>query len=347
MTGEAFGWRAVRAAAFALGSVLMLAHAVATAVAAEKISFWVVRDPQNATQIALANRLGYFKDAGLDVDLHWVTTFTDLYAPVGAESVDFTVTTFNNALKWHQDNVPMRYIAVVTDIAGGQGVAINPAVVKQPSDFEKIKIKIAMSTGASVEDAIREFCKAYNLDFAKLQFVNLQAPDQLSALANGQVQAIAVWQPWLYRATTEFGAKMYFTGRESFIPGATGKVSWLFLPSGVLASTKILKERPQAAQAVIKAVLRAQSFLLEQPDKAAALIASDLKVSQKMMTALMPYNTYMSTIDDAVKGGFTTVQDDMIRQKILRSKTEMISMFDFGPLRNVAPQLIQIKEASR
>ncbi len=339
MTRSTVVWRTVRAAALVLGFVLMLAHGTASAIAAEKISFWVVRDPQNATQIALANRLGYFKDAGLDVDLRWVTTFTDLYAPVGAESVDFTVTTFNNALKWHQDNVPMRYIAIVTDIAGGQGVAINPTAVKQPSDFEKIKI--AMSTGASVEDAIREFCKVHNVDFAKLQFVNLQAPDQLSALANGQVQAIAVWQPWLYRATTEFGAKMYFTGRESFIPGASGKVPWLFLPSGVLASTKILKERPQAAQAVIKAVLRAQAFLLEQPDKAAGIIAGDLKVSQ----AMVPYNTYTSTIDDAVKGGFTAVQDDMIRQKILRSKTEMVSMFDFGPLRAVAPQLIQIKDA--
>lgn len=329
-----------RAAAFVFA--LMFS---AQAVAAEKISFWVVRDPQNATQIALAMRLGYFKDAGLDVDLHWVTTFTDLYAPVGAEEVDFTVTTFNNALKWHQDDVPMRYIVILTDIAGGQGVAINPAAVKKPGDFEKIKI--AMSTGASVEDAIREFCKVHNVNFTKLQFVNLQAPDQLSALANGQVQAIAVWQPWLYRATTEFGAKMYFTGRESFIPGAEGKVSWLYLPSGVLASMKILKERPQAARAVITALLKAETFLQEHPEKAAGIIASDLKVPQQMMADLVPYNTYTATIDQAVQGGFTAVQDDMIRQKILRAKTDMFSMFDLRPLKDVAPQLIQLKEPSR
>jgi NitT/TauT family transport system substrate-binding protein len=202
-----------------------------------------------------------------------------------------------------------------------------------------------MSTGASAELVIRQFAKTHNVDVRKIQFVNLQAPDQLSAFSNGQVQAIAVWQPWLYRAVNEFGAKMYFTGRQSFIPGAEGQVRWLYLPSGVLVNTKLVKERPHAVKAMLTALLKAQTYIAEQPKRAASIIAADMKVTPEVMEGLFPSNPnhYTAVLDQSVLEGFNTIQDALIAQKILKSKVEMLSLFDLRFLREVAPQLIQLK----
>jgi NitT/TauT family transport system substrate-binding protein len=216
-------WKTAWISRLLLLTGVLLAGSVADTLAAqiEKVNFWAVRDPQNSSQLALANRLGYFKEAGLEVQINWVTSFSDLYAHAGAEQIDFTVSSVNNGLRWNNDNIPMKYMAILTNIAGGQGVAINPSVVKKPADFEKIKI--GMATGSTVEIAIRSFAKAHHIEFSKLQFVNLQPPDQLSAFSSGEIQAMAFWQPWLHRGVNEFGAKLYFTGTQSFIPGHEGQ----------------------------------------------------------------------------------------------------------------------------
>jgi ABC-type nitrate/sulfonate/bicarbonate transport system substrate-binding protein len=299
-----------------------------------------VRDPQNSTQVALAERLGYFKEAGVDVAVNWVTSFSDLYAPAGAGQIDFTVTSVNNGLKWHQDNIPMRYLAILTNIAGGQGVAVNPAKVKTPKDFESIKI--GMATGSTVELAIRNFAKANQLDFGKFQFVNLQPPDQLAALSSDQVQAIAVWEPWLQRAVTEFGAKRYFTGRKSFIPGAEGDVAWLTLPSGLLANTKLLKERPQVATGVLSALLKAEQFVNDQPKKASAAAASLLKMPAPLMETLLPTSSYSAKLDQAVLDDINTIEDFLIASKKLKAKIEPTALFDLSFLKTVAPTLVAV-----
>lgn len=306
----------------------------------EKVNIFAVRDPQNSTQVALAERLGYFKEAGLEVEVNWVTAFSDLYAPAGAGQIDFTVTSVNNGLKWHQDDIPMRYLAILTNIAGGQGVAVNPAKVKAPGDFEKIKI--GMASGSTVELAIRNFAKAYNIDFAKLQFVNLQPPDQLAALSSDEVQAIAVWEPWLHRAVVEFGAKYYFTGRRSFIPGHEGDVPWLTLPSGLLANMQLLKERPQVATAMLSALLKAEQFVNEQPKNAATAAAPYLKMTPQLMEVLLPTSTYSAALDQSVLDGINTIEDFLMSSKKLKAKAEPTSLFDLRFLKALAPDLVAV-----
>jgi len=328
-----------------LAPVALSAFSLSAAASAPngQVNIFAVRDPQNSTQVALADRLGYFTEQGLDVEVNWVTAFSDLYAPAGAGQIDFTVTSVNNGLKWHEDDLPMRYLTILTNIAGGQGVAVNPAKVKAPEDFEKIKI--GMAAGSTVELAIRNFAKAYRLDFAKLQFVNLQPPDQLAALSSDEVQAIAVWEPWLTRAVSEFDAKLYFTGRKSYIPGHEGDVDWLTLPSGVLANTRLLKDRPDAARAMLTALLKAERFVTDNPKEAARTVAPLLKVAPELMEKLLPTSTYSAVLDNAVIDGINRIEDFLQLSNKLKSRVDPLSLFDLHLLKSVAPDLIRVAAA--
>ncbi|MCC7425293.1 MAG: ABC transporter substrate-binding protein [Alphaproteobacteria bacterium] len=332
------GRRRFIASTSAMGAAMIARRAHAANLG--KVTAWAVRDPQNSTQVSLASRLGYFAAEGLEVDLRWVTSFSDLYAPAGAGQVDFTVTSVNNGLRWHQDNIPMSYIALMTDIAGGQGVAIDPAAVKSPADFPNVKI--GMASGSTVELALRNFARAYNLDFSKFQFINLQPPDQLSAFSSKQIQVLAFWQPWLHRAVNEFSARMYFSGRKSYIDGAPKDVDWLTLPSGVLANKRLIDEKPEVVRAFLSALLKAQKFVNEQPQRAAAELARDMRVTPAVMEALLPTNVYSATLDQSVLTGIDKIQDFLIASRRLRARVDSLSIINTTFLRALAPETVRV-----
>lgn len=291
------------------------------AVETVPVTFTAVRDPQNATQISIADNAGFFEEEGVDVTVEWVTSFSDLYAPAGAGEIDFTTTSTNNGLKFNQQNIPMSYVAMLTNIAGGQGVVINREMVSSPEDLQNVPI--GMSAGATVELAIRNFAEEYGLDFDAIEFVNLQPPDQLAEFSAGNIGAIAAWQPWLHRAVDEFGGTLYFTGNESFIPGDEGGESWLSLPSGVLASDRLIAEEPDTVQAVVNALVRANQLAIEDPDRAAELIAEDMKVDVETMKRLMPFNVYTSAIDDATIEGMQGIQQFLLDTGVLKPEEEV------------------------
>jgi NitT/TauT family transport system substrate-binding protein len=53
--------------------------------------------------------------------------------------------------------------------------------------------------------------KANGVDFNKIQFVNLSPPDAITALAKGDIDAMAAWAPWTFRAVKEASGKVFYT----------------------------------------------------------------------------------------------------------------------------------------
>ena len=128
-------------------------------------------------------------------------------------------------------------IAPQSDVAGTQQIVLGKKgqeIVHSPKDFEKLKI--GMPKGSSVTMAIQAMAKDNGIDFTKIQFVNLAPPDSVTALAKGDIDAMAGWAPWVFNAVKLGGGKVYFTGNRSFIPGKEGQVDWLLVHAGVVAS---------------------------------------------------------------------------------------------------------------
>ena len=140
-------------------------------------------------------------------------------------------------------------IAPQSDIAGTQQIVLGKKgqeIVRSPKDFEKLKI--GMPKGASVTMAIQAMAKDTGVDFTKIQFVNLAPPDSVTALAKGDIDAMAGWAPWVFNAVKQGGGKVYFTGNRSFIPGKEGQVDWLLVHAGVVASGEDGEGQPEHAE---------------------------------------------------------------------------------------------------
>ena len=196
-----------------------------------EVDAWLVRDPQMSAQFTVADKLGYFKDEGVKVNVHWYIAGTDLPSMWGSGDINLGTATATMLLPIKASGIAIYNIAPQSDIAGTQQFVLGPeAPVNSPKDLEKLKI--GMAKGSSITMAIEAMVRDMGVDFDKLQFINLSPPDQVTALAKGDIDAMAAWAPWVINAVKHAKGKVYFTGNRSYIPGHEGPVNWLLAHAG-------------------------------------------------------------------------------------------------------------------
>jgi len=269
-----------------------------------EIDAWLVRDPQMSTQFAVADQMGYFKAEGIKINPRWYIAGTDLPSMWGAGNIHLGTATATMVVPIAASGGAIYNIAPQSDIAGTQQLVLGKKgqeIVRSPKDVEKIKI--GMPKGASVTMAIQSMARDTGVDFAKIQFVNLAPPDAVTALAKGDIDAMAAWAPWVFNAVKQAGGKVYFTGNRSYIPGKEGQVDWLHVHAGVIASGKMLKENPNTLKAVLRALTKATATVNTQREAVVKIVAREMKLDEALARDIMALNIYsMELTDKHVKG---------------------------------------------
>ena len=290
----------------AVFSILGLATVALAQVKPElaEVDAWLVRDPQMSAQFAVADQMGYFKEQGIKVNVRWYIAGTDLPSMWGAGNVHLGTATATMVVPIAAAGQAIYNIAPQSDIAGTQHIVLGKKaqeMVRSPKDFEKLKV--GMPKGASVTMAIQAMAKETGIDFARIQFVNLSPPDSVTALAKGDIDAMAGWAPWVFNAVKQAGGKIYFTGNRSHIPGKEGQVDWLLVHAGVVASGKMLKESPNTLKAVLRAVKKATDTLNTNREAAVRIVAREMKIEEGLARDIMALNIYSMEMTDKIYRG--------------------------------------------
>lgn len=307
-----------------------------------EVEAWLVRDPQMSAQFAVADQLGYFKEQGLKVNIRWYIAGTDLPSMWGAGNIHLGTATATMVVPIAAAGQPIYSIAPQSDIGGVQQVVLGKRaqeIVKSPKDLEKVKI--GMPKGASVTMAIQNMAKATGVDFQKLQFVNLSPPDAVTALAKGDIDAMAAWAPWTFRAVKEAGGKVYFTGTRSYIPGKEGPVDWLKVHAGVVTSGKMLKENPNTLKAVLRAIHKATDTLNRDREGSVKIIAREMKIEEGLAREIMGQNVYTMEMTETIYQGMGDFVDFLFSLNRIPQKVSPESVFYTKLLKDVDPSLVK------
>ena len=309
-----------------------------------EVDAWLVRDPQMSAQFAVADQMGYFKNEGLKVNIRWYIAGTDLPSMWGAGNIHLGTATATMVVPIAASGQQIYNIAPQSDVGGVQQVVLGKKaaeMVKSPKDLEKLKI--GMPKGASVTMAIEHMCKANGVDFSKIQFVNLSPPDAVTALAKGDIDAMAAWAPWTFRAVQEAGGKLYFTGNRSYIPGKEGNVDWLAVHAGVIASGKMLKENPNTLKAVLRAVRKATDTLNTDRDATVKIVAREMKLDETLAKQIMQNNVYSMEMNDKIVKGMGEFVDFLASLDRIKQKFPPDQVFYTRLLEEVDPSLVKWK----
>lgn len=191
-------------------------------------------------------------------------------------------------------------IQVVSGVSTGErSLAV---LIPTESDIKDIKDlkgkKIAYAFGSYAQHLLALVLDKAGLSFDDVESVNLGAADSPAALANGEVDAIVIWEQFITKLTTEGTAKV-------LIDGTGIKKSNMVLYS----VTEFAKENPELIEAFIKATDRGAKYIKDNPKEAAALLAPIYNVSEEEMIKIFDnFEFSVSLTDDDIKE-ITTVAD--------------------------------------
>ncbi|MBI1733953.1 MAG: ABC transporter substrate-binding protein [Candidatus Rokubacteria bacterium] len=309
-----------------------------------EIDAWLVRDPQMSSQFAVADHFGYFKEQGIKVNPRWYIAGTDLPSMWGAGNIHLGTATATMVVPIAASGQAIYNVAPQSDIAGTQQIVVGKkaqATLKSPKDFEKLKI--GMPKGASVTMAIQAMARATGVDFSKIQFVNLAPPDTVTALAKGDVDAVAIWAPWAFSAVKQAGGTVYFTGNKSHIPGQEGNVDWLHVHAGVVASGKMLRDNPNTLKAVLRALIKATDKINGDRAAVVPVIAREMKMDETLARDIMALNKYSMEMDGNIVKGMNEFVDFLHSLERIKQKFPAEQVFYTKLLEEVDPKLVKAK----
>jgi ABC-type nitrate/sulfonate/bicarbonate transport system substrate-binding protein len=160
-------------------------------------------------------------------------------------------------------------ISVLATIAGATRntavVARKDAGISTPRDLAGKRVGV--SRGTNGEFFLDTLLVRHGVDRESVHLVDLSPADMPDALAKGEVDAVAIWNPIIFdlqrllgdRVLTFYADDIYF---ETF---------------DVVARMEFAKQRPGAAKSVLRALLRAEALVRDHPDEARRATAAALK----------------------------------------------------------------------
>lgn len=215
----------------------------------------------------IAIRAGYFKQEGLDVQWRRFSLGKEGRDAMIAGHIDVNNTAPVPFLVGLDKGVPYVAIAVNSFFCG-----INQMVVAKNADINSIAQlkgkKIGLPKGTITEFVFQtKTAPAHGLKPGDYQIANIpDSKDRIPSLVAKAVDAIVLNEPF-----TSIGEN------EGLIRVIEDFCKYDILPFMTTATTKIVKENPDAVVAYFRGWLRAVTLLKEEPEKAATVYLEDLK----------------------------------------------------------------------
>src|SRR5207249_2198834 len=159
----------------------------------------------------------------------------------------------------------------------------------------------------------------------------------------GDIDAMAAWAPWTFRAVKEAGGRLYFTGSRSYIPGKEGPVDWVQVHAGVVASGKMLKENPNTLKAVLRATRKATDAINNDRNAAIEIVAREMKLDKDLAREIMTYNVYSMEMNPNIVKGMNDFVDFLYSLDRIKQKFPAEQVFYTKILEEVDPALVKWK----
>jgi NitT/TauT family transport system substrate-binding protein len=257
-------------ASFSIGALAALGAALAQS-SPTKLDFagsvtWMGQVP-----VMVAIDKGYFKDAGLDVEIKVVLNSSDRIAALTAGSVAFSnlgrVAVISEMARGNQS---FYYFANIDDSPGIEGCWARPGI----ASFADLKgKKVAANTSAEI--TLNGLLAAHGMTIKDVSYLNLPPNEMAGAISKGDVDSACVWEPLLDGVKQAApGGKLLGTDMDTDFYKKYGTQA---APDIVIISKKLVDEHPDQAQKLADAIFKGAELTIKDPAEAAATTAHYFK----------------------------------------------------------------------
>lgn len=309
------------------------------------VTFYGVNDLQISAAMMIAENQGYFADEGLNVECVYMANVPEIAAIMANGEAKIACANNYSTPTWVLNGAKCKVIAPTCNMGGTQCLLLRKDIeITSAKDLEGLTM--GMVSGSTQYVTFRNMCKALDLDPDSFEIVTLQFPDQLSALSQGQIDIMAVPEPWVTKAQTECDAFLLCSGTKSYIPGAEGDVLWCNMYATINANNDWAAKNPNTVAHMLLAIQKATDFINNNRDEAVKILAEHIGMSETDTAKIMTENIYQYGVDDVYVDTAISLEEFMVEENILPGGETIpfADYHDFSILRSVTPDSYTAKD---
>lgn len=299
----------------------------------DPVSIAVARTPLSAP-FFIAQELGYFTEAGLDVTLVPTISGAEAIQKVTDGVTQFGTTSEIPIVKSSFENTNFTVLAnFARSNRDVSLLTLTSSGITAPSHFRGKRIGITF--GTSGEYFLDRYLLYSGIDSKDVIMVSL-APDEMQqALLDGFVDAVAIWQPHVYEiqqaaptlvTTFQYGSELY---SETF---------------NLVGDRQYVLENNAVAIKLLSALDRALDDIHSQTDEVTSIVGQYLNQSTDYVSDVLPQSIFRLTLEEALLQTFLDVASWMIAEgKVSRQSSPDYSFFiNYSALEYIHPEAVTI-----
>ena len=322
----------VRRALQHLGMALLISLPTAV-LAAEGLRLAVSKSPQSLP-IFVALDQGFFTEQGIDVQVidcvGGVSCMRELLdGRADAATASEMAVAFG---AFHRNDY-----AIVSTIATSSSnlklvASARAGALANPRDWAGKRV--GTSLGSAGHYFLELHLLAINVDPRGLTIVDIAPDKSVSALQSGQVDAVAVWEPFGYLAAKAPGA----TGRV--LPRASAYVQTFNL----VAARRLFGVRDEALARLLRAVERGEQFIQDKPEEAKAILRKRLALDEGFVTWFWSTTNFRLGLDPALLRTMESEARWAVREGQVPNKASpnFMGFLYPAPLMNAKPSAVSV-----
>jgi ABC-type nitrate/sulfonate/bicarbonate transport system substrate-binding protein len=312
----------------------------ASLFAQTKVVIGTGRDPNLGAPLIVADRQGYFKAAGVDVELRYFPTGGDTIAAFVGGSIHMGSSGSTPTTHLRSRPFPVKIVARVSDISGAQQLIVKRNVKSLEELYGK---KIGLMRGTASDALFNSIVKGYGLDGSKFEIVNMGPTEMLQGFVRGVVDAVALWEPHSTRARQSGDGKVLVSATHSFL-GAKPEPKRVYGDHSVLfASESYIRDNSSAVRAVLTALVQATEYMDKNRKEAAAMLGKEFNLDTADMLEIMSVNRYTPALDNQMAEDLNQLAQFLHGLGRIKSVPKAQEWIEPAPLRAVRADLVRLQ----
>jgi NitT/TauT family transport system substrate-binding protein len=232
--------------------------------------------------IYLGVKQGFFSERNIDLSLKQAEGGAAIVPAVVSEEYQFGFSNVISLLLAHKEGLPVKVVSNGNNSTGADGEDFAGLFVKADSPIKTAKDLEGKTVAANtlqniVDTSVRASVRKAGGDPTKVKFTAIPFPEQPSALAAGQVDAVFVVEPF-QQAVLDFGGRKI---ASSYVDTAPNLAVALYF-----ASTKLITENPDLVKRFTEAMQESLSYADSHPDEARAVLRDYTKIDPGVIEKL-------------------------------------------------------------
>jgi NitT/TauT family transport system substrate-binding protein len=213
----------------------------------------------------LAEQKGYFKEAGIQIDLIILTGLSERNSALKSGRVEGLAAPVDYFVLSAGNNLTTNIVMAVDESSGGDGIVANSSI----HQIEDLRGKrVAFQRGLPSEFFLRALLQQQNIGFDQLKTTDMETAQGGAAFISKQVDAAVLWEPWLSKARDDGHGHILASTKE--YPNLI--VDCLAFNQSVVTS------HPEDVQKIVNAVLKAIEYWKQNPNDANRIMAPYFQV---------------------------------------------------------------------